>query len=120
MFVGFLEYCECYQPNLNCCPESPTFPPHVQLECRAWEKQDQSRVSLGLRLVLPPHVVQTQGPNRGFGTTRPAFRLLGGGLQKFGRGTSDGARMGWKGCRSLPGAGGAVGDAHPGRSEPHS
>lgn len=103
MFVGFLEYRECYQPNLHCCPEPPTFLPHVQLVCRAWEEQDQSRVSLGLRLVmLPPHVVQTQGPNRGFGTTRLAFRLLGGGLQKFGRGMSDGAREGRKGCRSLP------------------
>lgn len=86
-----------------------------------WEKQDQSRVALGLRLVmLPPHVVQTKSPNRGFGTTRLAFRLLGGGLEKFGRGMSDGARMGRKGCRSLPDAGGAVGDAHPSHSEPHS
>lgn len=55
-FVGFLEYYECYQPN--CCSAFPTFPPTCATGVCSRKKQDQGRVSLGLRLpMLPPHVV---------------------------------------------------------------
>lgn len=113
MLVGFLECCECYLPRQLSC-NSHICPHHVAAGVR-WEKQDQGRVSLGLRLaVLPPHVDQRQRPQSGIWGPRG---LLLGCLVAGSKSLVEACQMGRKGCRSLP----ALGEeALPGHSEPHA
>lgn len=116
MLVGFLECCECYLPRqLSCFSHISHICPHHVAAGVRWEKQDQGRVSLGLRLaVLPPHVDQRQRPQSGIWGPRG---LLLGCLVAGSKSLVEACQMGRKGCRSLP----ALGEeALPGHSEPHA